>query len=48
MEARLRSALAGKRLAWLRRALSGYIVRQCRLLADGPALERRDLPTSQR
>jgi hypothetical protein len=30
MEARMRSALAEGRLAWLRRALSSYIVRKCR------------------
>jgi hypothetical protein len=39
MEVRLRSALADKRVAWLRRALSGYIVRQCKSLVDGPARE---------
>jgi hypothetical protein len=34
MEVRMRAALADERFAWLRRALSGYIVRECRAIAD--------------
>lgn len=34
MEERLRAALANGRFAWLRRALTGYIVRKCQALAE--------------
>lgn len=33
MEERLRAALAAGRFAWLRRAMTGYVVRKCRALA---------------
>ena len=36
MEKRIRAALADGRLAWLRRALSSYIVRKCRASAASP------------
>jgi hypothetical protein len=35
MRAGIKSAIAEQRLAWLRRALTGYIVRRCRELATG-------------
>ena len=34
MESRMRSAVAEKRFAWLRRALTGYIVRKCSEIAN--------------